>query len=542
MGATDDSDLGNASGEEEDEDELSRNHSSTAGGGRSNARFRTTNGELVASDSKAGTIEYASEAENKSLTDGVRFARMGSQMAPIPHRPPQTSYDVRAHHHRIADSADENPALSAEDTDSQYDTEDDNPEAESRYEWQHMLSNVLQGEVLKSEKTRMSGTLTNDHDDSVSSRKWRSYQIWLRVRAYVRGRSVQQEIDFLEEARGHIEAILGEVARFKVKDDSPISDDSLPLHDGNSEKKQEPDAAEQISLMVRKIEWCDCLYPSISAHRTEKAHVTEKHVLNRIDALFSWQTISKRLKTQIRILQKWTGSDQLEVTQPGLEAIDEVLSPSLNTDNGKKPIHHLLDTSPFIERIFKEDTLQQTFEKSTIADLYRLIHDAKSVMISCRTQFSDMNLPTFYNDVIALVNFPTNLIQEALKLRLNYVQNIASEQQPSTILVDQLTSDFRSGLNLAAKMKENYVQIMTPNVNEGWPGGSLTDVYDKVVLDSLNFFFKLLNWKLKSGSKAIYLKETEIVENEWKFLSEAAEQFEGGDLLVGEHFWYIASP
>jgi mitogen-activated protein kinase kinase kinase len=122
---------------------------------------------------------------------------------------------------------------------------------------------------------------------------------------------------------------------------------------------------------------------------------------------------------------------------------------------------------------------------------------------------------------------------------LNYVQHVSSEQQPSVVLVDQLTIDFRSGLSLAAKMKENFLEIMHPNVEQGWPGETLPEEYERVLLDSLRFFFKLLNWKLKSGSKAIYLKETEIVENEWKFLSEAVEQIDGGDLLIGEHFWWV---
>ena len=531
------------SADEEDEYELSRNYASTVKSGRLTGYVEQVNDEPFASTSKTGVNGHANDGEDIGIAEGVRFAGVGTQMAPMPHRPAQASYDIRAHRYRTTGPDAEPISLSAEETETEYDTEEDSPEAESRYEWQHMLSNVLQGEVLKSEKTRISGTLTNDLDDSTNSRKWRSYQIWIRVRAYVRGRTVQQETDYIEEARRHIEAIWGEVGRFQVSDDWQVTDhpenpeNPETLHEGDQEKKHVPDAGEQIAMMVRKVEWCDCLYPSIKSLRTEKAHAAEKHIMNRIDALTSWQSITRRLRTQIGILQKWTGSDQLEVTQPGLEAIDEVVSPEPSNDAGKKPIHHLLDTSPFIERIFKEDSLQKTFEKSTIANLYRLIHDAKSVMITCRSQFTDMNFPTFYNDLIALVNFPTNLIQEALKLRLNYVQHISSEQQPSVVLVDQLTADFRSGLNIAAKMKENFLEIMTPSIAEGWPGGTLAEEYDKVLLDSLRFFFKLLNWKLKSGSKAIYLKETEIVENEWKFLSEAVEQIEGGDLLVGEHFW-----
>lgn len=392
-----------------------------------------------------------------------------------------------------------------------------------------MLSNVLQGEVLKTEKTRISGTLTNDNDDSTNSRKWRAYQIWLRVRAYVRGRSVQQEADFLDESRNHIENIWAEVAEFRVKS----KEEMPPSSDGH----EPPDAFEQIAMMVGKIEWCDGLYPSVKSMRSEKAHALEDHIDKRIDALLSWQSITKRLKIQISILQKWTGSQDLEVTQPGMEAIDEASGDRPSAANLIKPAQRLLDTSTFIERLSKEDSLQKTLEKRTIADIYRLVHDAKSVVINLTEYFTEMNLPSFSNDLIALVNFPTNLVQEALKLRLTSVQRLSNEQQPSVVLVDELTNGFRSGLSLAAKLKQNFLEIMEPNPEKGWPGGTLNEEYDRVLLDSLRFFFKLLNWKLKSGSRAIYLKETEIVENEWKFLSEAVQQIDGGDILVGEHFW-----
>lgn len=438
---------------------------------------------------------------------------------------PLASYDIRAN-----PPTDPNGTASSEEfSDSESDFEDDQAEADIRYEWQHMLSNVLQGEVLKTEKTRISGTLTNDNDDSTNSRKWRAYQIWLRVRAYVRGRTVQQEADFLDEGRNHIENIWAEVAEFRVKSAEEMSE--------RSDGQAPPDAFEQIAMMVGKIEWCDGLYPSSKSMRSEKAHALEKHIDKRIDALLSWQSITKRLKTQISILQKWTGSQDLEVTQPGTEAIDEASAEKPAAASLIKPAQRLLDTSTFIERLSKEDSLQKTLEKRTIADIYRLVHDAKSVVINLNEYFTEMNLPSFSSDLIALVNFPTNLVQEALKLRLTSVARLSNDPQPSPVLVDELTNGFRSGLSLAAKLKQNFLEIMEPNPEKGWPGGTLNEQYDKVLLDSLRFFFKLLNWKLKSGSRAIYLKETEIVENEWKFLSEAVQQIDGGDILVGEHFW-----
>lgn len=488
---------------------------------------------------------------------------------------PKIAYDVRAYS-RVTSSGHASGTASSDDSATETDSEEEDvQETDSRYEWQHMLSNVLQGDVLKNEKTRIAGTLANDLDDSTNSRKWRAYQVWLRVRAKMRGTSVQQETDYLEEARGQIEGIWNEVAEFRIVDveqqqaeekeqsvvdgdpesseqavasTAPPSvtdeDDIPPVHLPPSDAAQKPpDAEEQVEMIIRKVEWCECLYPSIRALKAEKLYAAESRTMTRIDALVGWQTILHRLKTQIGILQRWTGSANLEVTQPGHEVIEEAATPPTHLSTAVvQPVHRLVDASPFVERIFKEGGLQKTFEKNTIVDLYRLIHDAKSVMIACREQYTEMNIPTFYNELIALVHFPTDLIREALKVRLQSVQNLSFEQQLSPVLVDQLTVDFREGLALAAQVKENFLEIMNPNSSQGWPGGTLNEEYDRVLLDSLRFFFKLLTWQLRTGNKATFLKETEIVEQEWSFLSESVEQIEGGDLLVGEHFWCVLQP
>lgn len=518
--------------------------------------------EIARIPSRASAANSAIDANG----DGSVNAGDGRLNGPVA-RP---AYDVRAYTTTTGSGA-----ASTVDTDggsdSETEEEDDALEIDSRYEWQHMLTNVLQGEVLKSEKTRISGTLAGDLDDSSNSRKWRAYQIWLRVRAVVRGTPVQQEIDYLEEARGQIEGIWAEVAEFRVinvEETEVIPDVQLPPTElsqqitadgeelcGDAEQNPgrpssingslastttaPPSASEQIAMLIRKVEWSECLYPSIRALKAEKAYAAEGGTMNRIDALMSWQSISTRLTTQIGILQRWTGSSKLEVTQPGHEVIDEAAAPS--NDGVAQPVHRLVDASPFVERIFKEDGLQRTFEKNTIVDTYRVIHDAKSVMINCRVFFGEMNVPSFYQDLISLVHFPPSLIQEALKVRLTSVQNLSSDQQLSPVLVEQLTTDFREGLALAAKVKESFLEIMTPDLERGWPGGTLNDEYDRVLLDALRFFFKLLNWTLRLGSKSTFLKETDIVENEWAFLSDSVEQIEGGDLLVGEHFWLVRS-
>jgi mitogen-activated protein kinase kinase kinase len=410
-----------------------------------------------------------------------------------------------------------------------------------------MLNNVLQGDVLKSEKTRINTSLVHQGEDQTSIKKWLHHNIWLRVRSFVRNRDVEQEQRYLEEVRAHIPPILEEVKLFKVKSD-------VEQRDAN--ESRDPLSVEaQVGNLLRKIEWCESLYPSTKALGLDHPLYAEPDVSASLDALRSWQSITKRLEVQIGIIQKWTGSTDLEVTQPN-EGLDNEESPlntssslgspdeegnlSLSMVNGLKKVRQLIDTSSFLDRILKEGGLQEVFNKKTLLNLNDLVKSAKETMIANSHYFATMNLPTGFTDnLVALVNFPPTLMQEALRLRLESVKSL---KDPPMILIDQLTDDFRTGLILACKTKRQFLEIAQPDPTTGWGLAVQPEAksdFDRVLVDSLRFFFKLLNWKLKNPNKAIAFKETEIVESEWMFLSGVSEEIVNGDLLVGQHFRFV---
>lgn len=396
--------------------------------------------------------------------------------------------------------------------------EEDGPEAAARYEWQDMLSNVLQGDVLKSEKTRIStASLSTTSLANVefasggnSSKRQRAYAIWLLVRAKVRGRSPEEESRYIEEARTQVDVVLEEVVKFRVVDLIPP-----PGGPAIDYVIRQNNAADQVAALLKRVDWCESLYPSTKALALEKERVGHAEVVGRLEALRSWQQITRRLEVTIGILKMWTGSDW------------EKLSTSQSNEGGTPP------ALAFVEVIVREDSLQATFEKRLLSDLYSLVHVAKSAMIDLSPDFVAMNLPGFTADLLALAFFPSRLAQEALRTRL---ESVAKINEPSVVLIDQLTGDLRKGLDTACEIKKQYMEIAEPDPVSGWSLPERVDQYEETLLSALRFFFKLLHWKLKSPSKAIYFKETEIVESEWGFLSTVTEQIDGGDILVGEHF------
>ena len=427
---------------------------------------------------------------------------------------------------RPAQSFDINPPNWVEpNADSSGPDDDDGPEDLIRFEWQHMLNNVLQGDVLKSEKTRLSTanlstttSLANGiggfSGGGTSGRRQRAYAIWLLVRAKIRGRTAEEESRYLEEARAKVDEVLTEVIQFRVTE--------LAEEGGGpalSEIVKTNNAGVQVSSLLKRVDWCESLYPSRKALALEKERVTEGNVVVRLEALRTWQQITRRIRVTIGILQKWTGSDWEKLSSATWKEAPTVVPPG--------------EQRGFVAGIVREDSLQTTFEKRLLSDLYSLVHAAKQAMIDYSVDFAEMNLPGFSADLLRLAVFPSRLAQEALRTVL---ESVAHVSDPSVILIEKLTGDLRKGLEVACELKRQYIELADGDTVPGWSLPERVEDYEETLLATLRFFFKLLHWKLKSPSKAIYFKETEIVENEWVFLSRVTEEIEGGDSLVGEHF------
>ncbi|KAG9303282.1 hypothetical protein G9A89_013608 [Geosiphon pyriformis] len=354
-----------------------------------------------------------------------------------------------------------------------------------RIEWQSMLASVLTGEVIKSEKRRLSGSNSRQHAANLS------YQIWLGVRAVTRCRVPADEKFIVEEKRRQIDKVLQDVIHFVVKPgDVP--------------------ALQQIEQILKLVERCESLYPSRKAMMGEKPLYKTKEFQYNLDALNSWLTITLSLQTQLKILQNWTGNMSLEITRPK--------NAPANAEN-----------SSFIERILKENGLKRTFEKRTLSTLNKLLAKAKRVMIENADAFSKMNLPPYDDQLRKLLNFPTKLMEECMKLLLEY----PTVSEPTMLMVDQQMEDFRVSLKLACQIKHQYLVLIKPA--PGWEIPPCIDEnYNTVLLDILKSYFKLLQWKLKDGAKTMFFKEAEILESEWSFLSEICLNIQGGDIETAE--------
>ena len=381
-----------------------------------------------------------------------------------------------------------------------------------RLEWQTMLASVLDGDVLKSEKTRIAVALESSNEEHNNVH----LNIWLGIRAKFNGRSEEEERKRIEERRLRmVDAVIDEISVFRVES-------------GNSDTLS---ALKQVNALLRRLDVAQSLYPTLKAFHADKPTTTEGSFQARCDTLITWSTVLTSLMRQISLLQKWTGSDALDVTQPNTSAERPI---------GAQPTHtatEITDGTTFVERVLKEDSIQRTFEKGFLTTVHTFIGTARDAQVNLSAFFKEMNLPTFENELVPVISFPTKLVQASLRVRLDYVQRL---KDPDVLIIDQNTEDLKISIGLACTLKRQYEAFLSPDPGGNWNlPQCISEDYDSTILEALSIFFRLIHWKLKSGVKGIYFKETDVLEAQWATFNDVSLTVNGGSSLVAEQLWYV---
>ncbi|PLW44848.1 hypothetical protein PCANC_10791 [Puccinia coronata f. sp. avenae] len=415
------------------------------------------------------------------------------------------------------------------------------PEEKERFEWQDMLTNVLTGEVLRTEKTRIS-EVSGAKDTSMRQQDAsRMSDIWVGLRAYLRCRSVADEQRYLEDARLQMDQVLEDVRKFKV-----------------SSRLSKDEAIQRVQSLLLRVDWCEALYPSNKSLGRERPAWKEPEILSKLETLRSWDNNVRGLRVQIGILQKFMRADKLAVIHPPSSSATSSLDPSTpaspthdsdpsapsppnsqSTTTNLRPTKQLLEPSTFVERILQEGSVNRLFAQNTFDNLNRLIIKAKVTMIKFLTSFETFRLPSYRDDLLVLANFAPSLMQEVLRIRLQNVKLLRSDlSELPPVLLQQLTDDFRTSLTHATAVKKFWMEVMKAETN--WDmclPEAERQAFDETLTNALKFFFRLLNTHILTGSnKTLDSKDTEVVEGEWSFLKSAVAEIEGGDVLLGEHY------
>ncbi|KAF7725242.1 Suppressor of Sensor Kinase (SLN1) [Apophysomyces ossiformis] len=356
--------------------------------------------------------------------------------------------------------------------------------AQERLEWQQMLQSVLMGEVIKSEKKRLMST---DHFKLPNPIQ----EIWLSLRALLRGRTIAHEQKCLEESRRDIDSILDMVMEFKVDADSA-----------------QP-ALLQVAEVLKSIDRIESLYPTRADMINSHPKYGSFEFQQRLDALNAWCTTTRSLQMQYKILRDWTGSENLQITRK------QCLAESENAPSVHPYTHVQLVDTCFLERILKESALQDTFDKRTLSALNSLLLKSKQTMVNNITLFQLLGLPPYIHQLRKLAYFPPSLVVEAMKLRLEYANELI---EPPKQIIDAMLEDYRGLMALACRVKQQHDELVSSA--PGWKFEDNHDIsrtYDEVLTKLMSFYFHLISWKLKL-EKDNTLRVCEVMEKEWEFL------------------------
>jgi len=386
-----------------------------------------------------------------------------------------------------------------------------------RFEWQTMLASVLDGDVLKSERARIAVAL----DSSADEQKSIYLNIWLGIRAKFHGNTEEEERKALEEGRLHtVNAVIEEIMSFQV-DPAGGNDATYAL--------------KQVNMLMHRLDMAQSLYPSLKAFHLDQAGRMHPEFQARCDTLNTWSTVLISLRRQIALLRRWTGSETLDVTQP---------NPNAETAIGSNPSHfatrtEIADGTSFVERVLKEESMQRTFEKGFLTTVHSFIGTARDAQVNLSVLLKEMHLPTFENELVPLISFPTKLVQAGLCVLLDYVQKL---KDPDVLIIDQLTEDLKLNIGLACTLKRQYEAFLAPDPGGNWNlPRCISEDYDTTILEALSIFFRLIHWKFKSDMKGVYFKETDVLEAHWATFNDVSMTTPGGSSLVAEQLWYVFS-
>ena len=371
------------------------------------------------------------------------------------------------------------------------------PENRERLEWHSMLASVLKGDVVKQEKQRLIGSAEQKGDKGLNN------EIWMGVRARVCGRSVAAQKRMVDESRAGLGAEIETIIAFQIKGESEAGKPAMM----------------QVQDVVDKIDRCESLYPTRSAFQAAITRAGSEEFKESCNAVIAWNNTTVLINTELAILQGWVGNEQLDFTKV------RVTSPSGSA---------LTDESSFVDRILKEDGLKSLQgDGSLLIGVADVIRKAKVTLIDNAKAFADRHLPPYIEELLTLINFPSRLVQEVIRMRLKYAKRMRDPGQQNHIMAEQIIQQFQILLKLAVSIKHEYTIVSQPE--PGWELPPCIDEnFDLIVLDALKFYFKMLNSRLVMNKNTF--KEAEILEQEWDFCNDIGRQLDGGDVEVAEQF------
>ncbi|KAK6199397.1 uncharacterized protein RJT21DRAFT_121731 [Scheffersomyces amazonensis] len=404
----------------------------------------------------------------------------------------------------------------------------DDPAVLERLEWQSMLTSVLTGDVVKSEKTKIINN--NNPDNGQESFLHATYKesLWFGVRAKLFNRSEDDQRKIISYRRTLVDQLIEDVLKFEVNYDDPINN---------------PTRTQVMKLLDRYEQACGN-WRTLEDMKNDKPLCRSEEFENRIDALNAWFTITEAITRETRSLRLWIGNDELDITKSPVET-PSTESASLTSSKVIRKIFDE-DNKSLAERLMKEKDVHTIFQKRIFLPMAPWMIKSKDAYITLGHMFEQMKLPDYIHDLIQICIIPMKLIKEIINVRLGYAIKL---QNPTLMMIDQMIEDFKSYITIALEVKMGIQEYCKPVAGNTWVIGDFFEGensdFDQVVLRCAKYYLVLLNRKLLDSTRSTTnfrtFKEPEELEEAWSFLRWLGNSIDGGSVLVSEQITVLAS-
>lgn len=411
----------------------------------------------------------------------------------------------------------------------------DDPAVIERLEWQAMLTSVLTGDVVRSEKTKIinNNNLEDGQESFIYTHSKKN--IWFGVRAKLFNRTEDDQRKIVSYRRTLVDAFIEDVLKFEIHYDDPTN---------------EPPRQQVVDILERYEKACE-LWMTMKEMKADKPACGSEEFENRILALNAWLSITDAIARQTKSLKLWIGNDELDITKT---PVDTQNSSSTNSDNeedsnsNRKVVKKIFneDNKSLAEKLMREKDVLTIFKSRIFNPLAPWMVKSKDTYIRLGHMFEILKLPDYIHDLIQLCYIPMKLIKEIINVRLSYARKL---QNPTLMMIDQMIDDFKSYITIALEVKLGVMEYCKPDPSKTWvlsdPFDNETSDFDNVVIESVKYFLVLLNRKLidsaRSSSTFRTFKEPDELEDTWNYLKLLGRYVEGTSIVVAESITLLTS-
>lgn len=408
----------------------------------------------------------------------------------------------------------------------------EDPAVVERLEWQAMLSSVLTGDVVRSEKTKIIGN--NRVSDGLEPFLHTDYKenLWFGINAKLFNRTEDDQKKIIHYRRTLVDQLIDEIMNYEVS-----------YEEGNDKSPR----TQVVEILDKYEKVCD-QWRSLEDMKHDKPACRTEAFQKRIDALNAWLSITDAIERELQSFRLWIGNDELDIVKGIVDS--SMPHPELDnsglTSSRNKVVKKIFeeDNKSLAERLMKEKDVHTIFRKRIFIPLAPWMTKSKEAHINLGHIFEILKLPDCIHSLIQLCLVPMRLIKEIINLRMKYAFKL---QNPTLMMIDQMIEDFRSYITIALEVKSAIIEYCRPDENRTWLIRDLFDndivEFDKVVLQCVRYFLVLLNRKLVDSSRTPYTfrtnKEPEELEATWTFLKDLGEYIDGGSTVVAEKITWI---